>query len=280
MKKLILAVLACGSLLSVAAVAGMHSGGHAATDATATASTLARLAVGDHRSADHIARNSSRHPVETLMFFGVRPDMTVVEISPGGSGWYSEILAPFLRAKGQYIAASYDPDSGSEYYRKNAARYLEKLAQHPDIYDRATVAVFEPPAKLDAVPPGTADMVVTFRNTHNWMRRDHAQAAYQAFYKMLKPGGVLGVVQHRAPPGAKVDPDKGYLTEATVIKLATMAGFRLDDRSEVNANPLDTADHPEGVWTLPPVLRLGDTDREKYMAIGESDRMTLRFRRD
>ncbi|MBT8143679.1 MAG: methyltransferase [Gammaproteobacteria bacterium] len=238
---------------------------------------LTRAAVGDHRSDKHIARNVYRHPAETLAFFGLQPDMTVVEISPGGSGWYTEILAPVLREHGRYVAGSYDPQSGSDYYRRNAARYLDKLAAAPEIYSEVEVAIFEPPDKLDTVPPGTADMVLTFRNTHNWMRRGQAEAAYQAFYRMLRDGGTLGVVQHRAPAGSTTDPGRGYLTEAEVIAVAEKAGFRLDARSEVNANPEDTADHPEGVWTLPPSLRLGETDREKYQAIGESDRMTLRF---
>ncbi len=268
--------LAAGALASTFWLATAGAGHH---DKASVEAQLTRHAVGEHRSEAHVARNQFRHPVETLSFFGIRPDMTVVEISPGGAGWYTEILAPFLRDHGRYIAASYDPDSESDYYRRNAARYLEKLAEYPDVYGKVEVAIFEPPEKLEPVAPGTADLVVTFRNTHNWLRRDQAEGAYKAFYRMLKPGGTLGVVQHRAPAGTITDPGKGYLTEAQVIGLAEKAGFRLVGRSEVNANPRDTADHPEGVWTLPPSLRLGDTDREKYLAIGESDRMTLLFRR-
>lgn len=238
---------------------------------------LASLTRGSHRSEANMARNSWRNPVETLMFFGIRPDMTVVEISPGGSGWYTEILAPFLRDHGKYVAGSYDPESKREYYVRNAKRYADKLAAHPAHYDRVKVGVFAPPDKTDTVPAGTADLVLTFRNTHNWMRNDLAETAYKAFYKMLKPGGVLGVVQHRAKPGTPIDPQKGYVPQRKVIELAESAGFRLVASSEINANPRDTTDHPEGVWTLPPSLRLGDTDREKYLAIGESDRMTLKF---
>ena len=270
------AILAAGALASALVLATASAGHH---EKGAIEAQLARYAVGTHRPEKHVARNQYRHPVETLSFFGIEPDMTVVEISPGGAGWYTEILAPFLQDQGRYIAASYDPDSASDYYRRNSARYLEKLAAHPDVYGKVEVAVFEPPAKLEPVKPGTADLVVTFRNTHNWLRRDQAQDAYKAFYRMLKPGGTLGVVQHRAPAGTDPDPQEGYVTEARVIELAENAGFSLVARSEVNANPRDTADHPEGVWTLPPGLRLGDTDREKYLAIGESDRMTLRFRR-
>lgn len=272
MKRPWVVALMLGMLLA-APVSGAQPGN---SDST-TMSALLRAATGEHRADGHAARNQYRHPVETLMFFGLQPDMTVVEISPGGAGWYTEILAPFLRADGRYIAASYDPESDSDYYRRNASRFAEKLAAHAGIYDRAELAIFEPPKHLQPVAAGTADMVVTFRNTHNWVRRGQAEAAYQAFYDMLKPGGVLGVVQHRAPPGTDTDPGKGYLTEAEVIALATAAGFRLQASSEINANPRDSADHPEGVWTLPPGLSLGDTDRDKYLAIGESDRMTLRF---
>lgn len=270
-------VLALAACLFTCASAVAEEGGHGHESIEAQ---LLRQAVAPHRAEGHIARNEHRHPVETLMFFGVRPDHTVVEISPGGSGWYTEILAPFLREHGTYYAASYDPEADSEYAQRNARRYADKLAAHPEIYDKVQVTVFAPPAKLAGAPAGSADVVVTFRNTHNWMRRGHAEAAYRAFYEMLRPGGVLGVVQHRAPAGSIVDPALGYLTEQSVIELARQAGFELLARSEINANPRDTADHPEGVWTLPPALRLGDTDREKYLAIGESDRMTLLFMRD
>ncbi len=177
-------------------------------------------------------------------------------------------------------AGSYDPRSEREYYRRNAERYLHKLAEHPEHYDRVRVTVFAPPEMTDTAPAGSADRVLTFRNTHNWMRSGSAEAAFRSFYKFLKPGGMLGVVQHRARPGTDVDPAMGYVTEAQVIELAEAAGFRLAGRSEINANPADTADHPEGVWTLPPGLRLGEVDRAKYEAIGESDRMTLKFVKD
>ena len=274
MHRFLVGILMMG-VVSSSSLAGGHMAGQHRVDAQ-----LARLAVGSHRAEGVMARNSFRHPVETLTFFGIRPGMTVVEISPGGSGWYTEILAPFLREQGTYIVGSYDPESEREYYRRNAAKYQEKLAGHPQLYDRVTVGIFAPPDMTETAPAGTADMVLTFRNTHNWMRSDVAETAYQAFYKMLKPGGVLGVVQHRAKPGTEVDPTKGYLPESTVIGIAKAAGFRLVASSEINANPNDTADHPEGVWTLPPSLRLKDVDRDKYMAIGESDRMTLKFVKD
>lgn len=267
----------CAALLMIAASHAAHHRG----DTHAIQATLTRLAVGQHRSAANVARNQFRHPVETLMFFGIRPDMTVVEVSPGGGGWYTEILAPFLRESGAYYAGSYDPESEREYYRRNAVRYQEKLAAHPEHYDRVKVTVFAPPGHVDPAPAGSADLVLTFRNTHNWLRSEGAaEAAFAGFHRMLKPGGVLGVVQHRARPGTPLDAAKGYITEAKVVGLAEAAGFRLVAKSEINANPKDTADHPEGVWTLPPSLRLKDVDREKYMAIGESDRMTLKFVRE
>ncbi|MBT8132682.1 MAG: methyltransferase [Gammaproteobacteria bacterium] len=260
--------------------AGVSYAGHAVTHDYQIEARLADLAVADHRSSGHIARNPSRHPVETLMFFGIKPDMTVVEISPGGSGWYTEILAPFLRDHGVYHVGSYDPQSEREYYRRNAVKYNNKLAEFPEIYDRVQVGIFEPPGKTDTVAEGTADMVLTFRNSHNWLRAGVGQQSYDAFYRMLKPGGIFGVVQHRARPGTDVDPAKGYITEEQIISMAQKAGFSLQASSQVNANPMDTADHPEGVWTLPPSLRLKEVDREKYLAIGESDRMTLKFIKD
>ena len=237
---------------------------------------LADIATGEHRSEKYKARNIYRHPAETLDFFGIQPDMTVVEISPGGGGWYSEILAPYLRENGTYYAGAYDPD-GSEYSQMNSQKYDDKLKASPEIYDKVIVTIFAPPDKLDAAPDGSADMVVTFRNFHNWIRRGHGPAAMNAMYRYLKPGGVLGLVQHRQSADKPSTPKKGYIREEDIISLAEDAGFVLAAKSEINANPKDTKDHPEGVWTLPPGYRLKDMDRDKYTAIGESDRMTLKF---
>ena len=267
--------LLCASLCLLAQPAAAHSGARGGIE-SAELAVLETLANGAHRSEAHRARNAYRHPVATLAFFGLAPDMTVVEISPGGAGWYTEILAPFLRERGKLYAASYDPESESEYAQRNARRFADKLAEHPEIYDRVEVTVFAPPEKLDIAPPGSADMVVTFRNFHGWMRDGHADAVLAAVYRVLRPGGVFGVVQHRAAPGSH-RPETGYVGEEELIAAARAAGFRLDLRSELNANPADTRDHPEGVWTLPPSLRLGERDRARYLAIGESDRMTLRF---
>ena len=239
---------------------------------------LTKFANGKHRSEKNIARNEFRHPVKTLEFFGIKPTMTVVEISPGG-GWYAEILAPYLKDKGQYIAAGYDPDSKIKYYSKNAKRLADKLAADPTHFGKAKLSVLQAPDKLDFAPENSVDMVVSFRNTHNWASSGHAEAVYAAIYKAVKPNGIFGLVQHRA--GAHNPKDTsgklGYLKQTDIIEMATKAGFRLIEHSEINANPKDKRDYKDGVWTLPPSYRLGDKDREKYKAIGESDRMTLKF---
>jgi predicted methyltransferase len=249
-----------------------------ATAVGADTKTLSAAAESDHRSAENRARNKARHPMATLAFFDIRADMTVVEISPGG-GWYTEILAPFLRDKGKLYAANYDPESRQEYYRRNARRFLEKLEANPAIYGEVIPTVFDPPKKLEAAPAGSADMVLTFRNLHNWMEEGSEVAALSAMHTALKPGGILGIVQHRQDSSVEQDPkaESGYVREDYVIALAEAAGFRFEAKSEINANPKDTKNHPEGVWTLPPGYELGDEDRDKYQAIGESDRMTLKF---
>lgn len=235
---------------------------------------------GDHRTAAFVARDVWRQPVDTLIFFGVEPDMTVVEIWPGG-GWYTEILAPLLRDQGQLYAAHFDPDSAVPFFQRSRAAYEEKLAARPEVYDRVSLTVLAPPAHTAIAPSGSADRVLTFRNVHNWANAGTAEAAFGAFYTALRPGGILGVVEHRAPAGRSLADQiaSGYMTEDYVVTLAEAAGFELLESSEINANPADTAEHPEGVWTLPPSLRLGDTHREYYLAIGESDRMTLKFRK-
>jgi predicted methyltransferase len=250
-----------------------------ADDASVT-TALQAMADGEHRSAAHRSRDEYRHPAETLAFFGIRDDMTVVEISPGG-GWYTEILAPYLRENGTLYAGNYDPDAEEEYYQRNSRVFSEKMAADPSLYEKVRITVFDPPKKLEAAPASSTDMVVTFRNFHNWMEDGDAEAALQGMHKMLKPGGTLGVVQHRGNPAVEQDPkaDSGYVRQDYLIRLIESAGFELVASSEINANSKDTKDHPEGVWTLPPNFDLGDVDREKYAAIGESDRMTLKFRK-
>ena len=240
------------------------------TEAAEPAS-LEKIMAGDHRSDANRARDMYRHPVETLAFFGVKAESTVVEIFPGG-GWYTELLAPYLRDRGRYypvIAAQ--STRGMKFFE-------DKFAAKPELYSKAKILPLSATAP-DIRPEGGADFVLTFRNVHNWLDDDQVDIYMKAFFDALKPGGVLGVVEHRAKPGTKIKQsiDTGYMTEEFVIKHATMAGFKLDAKSEINANPKDTKDYKKGVWTLPPTLTEGELDRAKYLAIGESDRMTLRF---
>jgi predicted methyltransferase len=241
-----------------------------------TASQLDSVLAGSWRSPANSARDVYRHPKATLQFFGVRPDQTVIEITPGG-GWYAEILAPLLNDNGHYIAAEKAPSADSE-ARSDDSALRRKFAADPAHYGNARIVEFDAAApKFGA--PGSADVVLTFRNVHNWVMAGTGPAMFKAFFDVLKPGGVLGVVDHRAGEGAAIDAVKGsgYLPTSYVVKLATDAGFVLEESSEVNANPKDTRDYPKGVWTLPPTLALGDQDKAKYQAIGESDRMTLKF---
>ena len=236
---------------------------------------------GPWRDPANVARDAHRHPGPTLAFFGIHPDHTVVEITPGG-GWYAEILAPYLRDDGRYVAAVWDdaiPDQPGYRYRLNTA-LRAKFAATPAVYGTPDVLVFDP-ADPSFGPPGSADAVLTFRNAHNWVEEGNAEEYFAAFFEVLAPGGVLGVTDHRAKPDTSLETMKssGYLTEALVVQLATDAGFELEARSEANANPADSADHPNGVWTLPPSNDHDAEDAAKYRAIGESDRMTLRFRK-
>jgi len=240
--------------------------------------TWSDMQLAEHRSHANRMRDEYRHPTETLAFFEVEPCNTVVEIWPG-AGWYTEVLAPVLRSCGSLHAAHFSPASEVAYYRNSLERYKEKLAENPRIYDAVVLSVLQPPKFTRMITPGTADRVLTFRNVHNWLKAGTAEAVFASAFEALKPGGIFGVVEHRAKPGTDRETmiQSGYVTEATVIELAEAAGFKLVARSEINANPLDDTVHPKGVWTLPPSLRLGDEDKMKYLAIGESDRMTLKF---
>jgi len=240
---------------------------------------LEQIIAGDHREPANKARDRYRHPLQTLTFFDIKPDMTVVEILPGGGGWYMELLAPYLRDHGTYYAASYDQDAKKKYFRRNIKRFNDKVNARPDIYGKIIVTEFAPPDKLEMAPQGSADRVLTFRNVHNWMGNDAAAEAFTSFYRVLKPGGILGVVEHRARADQPQDPKakSGYVREDYVIQLAEAAGFELLAKSEINANPKDSKDHSKGVWSLPPSLRGGERSKEAYQAIGESDRMTLKF---
>ena len=232
------------------------------------------------RTPANVLRDRYRHPAETLAFFGVRPADTVVEIWPGG-GWYTEILAPYvLGGRGTYYAAGMG--------ERGNAGVQRLMGANPQVYGQVRLAAFPAWSQNETrVPDGTADVVLTFRNVHNWRmgyqrdNQDYSAEAFQQMYRMLKPGGTLGVVDHRLPESADAERERssGYVKVSTVRRLAEQAGFEFVGASEVNANPRDTADWPNGVWTLPPALRLGQQDRDRYLAIGESDRMTLNFRK-
>jgi len=238
---------------------------------------------GSHRAEANRARDVYRHPVETLDFFGLKPGMTVVEMSPG-AGWYTEILAAAVRSDGKLYAAQGPLNEVPAYQRRNMGNFLLMMGQNNDLYGSVTVTTFLPPYLVDIAPRGSADMVLTFRNLHNWAAAQQADGvsgsmAFRAMFDALKPGGILGVVDHRWPENrdAAEGFKSGYMKESQAIAMAEAVGFRLLAKSEVNANPKDTRDHPRGVWTLPPTLLLGETDRDKYLAIGESDRFTLKF---
>ena len=275
---------ACVALLAGAAApaaqhhAGQDHSGHAGHQHQEWHGALHAAIAADTRTPANVARDPHRHPMETLAFFGVRPTDTVVEIWPGG-GWYTEILAPYvLQGGGTYYAAAMGENG------HNGVRRL--IAAHGDLYGGIRTIAFPAwDASETRVPDGSADVVVTFRNVHNWRmgyQRDgeaYGEEAFRQMFAMLRPGGTLGVVDHRLPESADAEREQtsGYVKVSTVRRMAEAAGFRFVEASEVNANPRDTADWPRGVWTLPPSFRLGDEDRERYAAIGESDRMTLRF---
>ena len=260
---------------------------HSAMDAQKSSGFESRIAdvlAMPHRSEANRARDKYRHPAETLSFFGLNEAQTVVEISPGG-GWYTEILAPLLNERGHYVAAMNDPEkAGNEnakaYYAKQNAEFDTKFKANPELYGKAAMVMIDTKAP-NFGPAGSADLVVTFRNVHNWMGQGAEKNMFKGFFDVLKSGGKLGVTEHRAAPGTdpKVSAKTGYLAEEAVIKLALDAGFVLEAKSEVNANPLDTKDYKGGVWTLPPTLSEGEVDKAKYLAIGESDRMTLLFKK-
>jgi predicted methyltransferase len=257
---LALAVSGCASMDGMAGASGDSR------------SALAAAIAAPTRTPANVARDRYRNPAETLAFFGVRPTDTLVEVAPGG-GWYTEILAPFVAERGRYYAVA---STGG----LNGVRKM--METNPSLYGKANLALFPAkPGETSRVPDGSADVVLTFRNVHNWMmaKEPFADEAFRQMYAMLKPGGTLGVVEHRLPESAEDARQltSGYVKTSTVRRMAEQAGFRFVGASEVNANPRDTKDYADGVWTLPPTLRLKDKDREKYLAIGESDRMTLKF---
>ena len=244
---------------------------------------LASLTVADElrsavdskdRSEKNVARDEFRKPYETLSFFQLEPDMTIVELSPGG-GWYTEILANYIRESGNLIAAHFSKDSERAYFRNSRIKFEKKVKEN-DLYEKVTVVDLN----SELSDPSSVDAVLTFRNLHNWLG-PNMDKIFSNSFNVLKPGGLFGIVEHRAKAGTSMENMKksGYVTEQHAIKIAKKHGFELLAKSEINANPKDSADHPRGVWTLPPVLRLKEKDKEKYLAIGESDRMTLLFRK-
>ena len=240
---------------------------------------LEQVIAGRDRSPANTARDQYRHPKATLEFLGMKPDMTVVETLPG-AGWYTEILAPYLHDQGSLIVATMLlRDDAPAFFHNRQAAYFAKMDAEPEIYGRVQRTVFKKENYLENVKDNSVDMVLDSRNLHNYIRFGGADEVFGAYYRVIKPGGVLGLIDHRAPAGVDVKQfaDKGYVPEAFAIELAERAGFKFAARSEINANPKDNKDHPRGVWTLPPTYRLGDEDRQKYSAIGESDRMTLKF---
>ncbi|ACY17805.1 class I SAM-dependent methyltransferase [Haliangium ochraceum] len=240
---------------------------------------LEAVLASEHRTPANAERDDQRHPLDTLMFFEIEPTMTVVDGGSGG-GWYTEVLAPFLAKEGKLVAATYDPegadDDGRTAYGK---RFQLFLGQSPEAYGKVEPVYVTDPESLSFGEAGAADRVLFFRELHGATRRGHLDAYMSAAFAALKPGGMMGVVQHRAADDADAEESvkKGYLPEPFVIAAAEKAGFKLAEKSDINANPKDTKDYEKGVWTLPPSLAMDDVDREKYTAIGESDRMTLKF---
>lgn len=263
----------------IGVIAGFMLGAAAPGVAADVGAMIDEAMIGEHRSEASMLRDGFRHPKQTLLAFGLEADMKVIEITPG-RGWYTEILAPVLRDDGTMYAASYAiTERSRDFFRRLDADYRAKLEARPTVYDRVEIVYFNAAAP-EFGPANSVDMVLTFRNVHNWAKAGTAEGMFKGFANVLKPGGVLGVVEHRAKPGTPIEKQikSGYMTEDYVIEMALKAGFRLAGSSEINANPNDTKDHPGGVWNLLPNLRnVPEEDEAKYRAIGESDRMTLKF---
>jgi predicted methyltransferase len=270
-KNLLVAVSVLGLMSVPAAALGSKSAKKAAPK---VAQDLQQIILGNNRTARNMLRDKYRHPGETLSFLGLTSDMTVVEIWPGG-GWYTEILAPYLKDNGTYVAAHLEANKDSAYAVRSLAGFNKKLKNHPEYYSKVTVTELGKNKQV-MTAAGQADMVVSFRNVHNWMGGGYSDKIFTAAFKALKPGGVFGVIEHRAKPDAKAG-SGGYVLISTVVKYAKAAGFILEASSEINANEKDMGSHPNGVWSLPPTLAGKDKDRAKFLLIGESDRMTLKF---
>ena len=267
----------CGLCSVLATYALVGSSAAPAKGQADFAGKLDQVLVGDWRSDKNKARDQYRHPKQTLEFFGLKPGMNLIELTPG-AGWYAEILAPLQKGSGGYAAAIVKPKKKEGEDAQDKSALAKKFEADTARYGDAKIVEFDMQAP-NFGPANSADMVVTFRNVHNWVMADATAQMFKACFDVLKPGGVLGVTDHRGKPGTSLDETRksGYIPEDYVIKMATEAGFKLAGKSEINANPKDTKDYEKGVWTLPPTLDLGDKDKARYLAIGESDRMTLRF---
>jgi predicted methyltransferase len=273
-----MASIACGGGTSLASAPLTE--GAPPVDPPTDAKLRASLA-GSQRTERERARDVYRHPLQTLEFFGLHDDMTVLEISPGG-GWYTAVLAPVLRDRGKLVVAGGDPNGDPKSEGTQNARELQTRFQAaPQAFDKVQLAVLQPGQPWVFGPPESADMVLTFRNFHNWVQPGMVDMVLGSALAVLKHGGVLGIVDHRGRPGTSADPktidDTGYVPQDYVVQVVEKAGFKLVGKAEINANPKDTKDYAKGVWTLPPSYQLGTQDHGKYEAIGESDRMTLRF---
>jgi predicted methyltransferase len=238
---------------------------------------LKAVIASDQRSTEEKARDVYRHPYDALTFFGIRGDMTVIEVYPG-AGWYTQILAPYLKDKGKLIAAVYDrnPATQKEWMIRYNKEFTDRFIGKPELYGEIGLVDMVPPDRIELAPAGSVDMILDIRNAHNWIDVGGKEVAV-GWFKALKKGGVLGIIEHRADDHKPPDPDSGYVHQKRIVDLMLANGFELAATSELNSNPKDTKDHPEGVWTLPPSLALGADKSAKYLAIGESDRMTLKF---
>lgn len=240
---------------------------------------LAKAVASEFRTPENKLRDKYRHPAETLAFFDIKPDQTVIELWPGG-GWYAEILAPYLAEKGQYVAANFETKPTTDtkqaaYYKSAGLRFEKWVSDNKASVGNVQFVTLDPPAKFSLGKDNSADHVLTFRNLHNWAMKGELEGVFKAAHDVLKVGGSFGVVEHRANVGMAAE--SGYMDENQMVELAKKYGFELTASSEVNANPKDSKDYPKGVWTLPPRLAMGDQDKQKYIDIGESDRMTLKF---
>ncbi|MGV8960253.1 MAG: class I SAM-dependent methyltransferase [Stenotrophomonas sp.] len=280
MKSRILLSCALALPLTLAGAVAIAAAPAAAKSSVSVTPALQAAVAGSWRDPANVRRDPYRHPAQTLAFFEVKPTQTVLEITPGGGG-YAEILAPYLHNSGHYVAAVVDPlalpeGSGRDYQQRSRESLEKKFASNAALYDRSTIVAYDPAAPVFGAPD-SADVVLTFRNVHNWRSAGQAEGMFAGFFRVLKPGGTLGVVEHRAKADVPADDKSGYVGQAQVIAMAEAAGFKLAAHSEINANPRDTKDYAKGVWTLPPSNSHEPADAARYQAIGESDRMTLRF---